>query len=103
MPHSSNGNAGERLAAPPDAKRWASGNILGDTTARWDNGCMKIAIDLSPAQSEQLEAIAASLGVPAEQLAQAAVTDLIDASAADFDDAASRVLEKNRELYRRLS
>jgi hypothetical protein len=64
---------------------------------------MKIAIDLSPAQSEQLEAIAASLGVPAEQLAQAAVTDLIDASAADFDDAASRVLEKNRELYRRLS
>jgi hypothetical protein len=41
--------------------------------------------------------------VPAEQLAQAAVTDLIDASAADFEDAASRVLEKNRELYRRLS
>ena len=64
---------------------------------------MKIAIELNPAQSEQLEAIAASLGVPAEQLAQAAVNDLIDASAADFDDAASRVLEKNRELYRRLS
>jgi len=64
---------------------------------------MKIAIDLNPAQSEQLEAIAASLGIPAEQLAQAAVTDLIDASATDFDDAASRVLEKNRELYRRLS
>ena len=64
---------------------------------------MKIAIELNRAQSEQLEAIAESLGVPAEQLAQAAVTDLIDASAADFDDAASRVLEKNRELYRRLS
>jgi len=64
---------------------------------------MKIAIELNATQSEQLEAFAASLGVPAEQLAQAAVTDLIDASAADFDDAASRVLEKNRELYRRLS
>jgi len=64
---------------------------------------MKIAIELNATQSEQLEAFAASLGVPVEQLAQAAVTDLIDASAADFDDAASRVLEKNRELYRRLS
>jgi len=79
------------------------GNILGETTARWDNAHMKIAIELNATQSEQLEAFAASLGVPAEQLAQAAVTDLIDASAADFDDAASRVLEKNRELYRRLS
>jgi hypothetical protein len=64
---------------------------------------MKIAIELNPHQSEQLEAIAAALGVPAEQLAQAAVTDLIDSSAADFDDVASRVLKKNRELYRRLS
>jgi hypothetical protein len=64
---------------------------------------MKIAIELNSAQSEQLKAIAASLGVAAEQLAQAAVTDLIDAGAADFDAAASRVLEKNRELYRRLS
>ena len=64
---------------------------------------MKIAIELNSTQSEQLEAIATSLGVPAEELAQAAVTDLIDASAADFDAAASRVLEKNRELYQRLS
>ncbi len=64
---------------------------------------MKIAIELNSTQSEQLEAIAASLGVPAEELAQAAVTDLIDASAADFDAVASRVLEKNRELYQRLS
>jgi hypothetical protein len=66
---------------------------------------MKIAIELNSAQSEQLEAVAASLGVAAEELAQAAVTDLIDASTstANFDAAASRVLEKNRELYQRLS
>jgi hypothetical protein len=64
---------------------------------------MKTIIELSPAQFEQLETIASSLDVSAEQLAQAAVTDLIDASAADLDEAASRVLEKNRELYRRLS
>jgi len=64
---------------------------------------MKIAIELNSAQSEQLRAIAASLGVAAEELAQAAVTDLIDGGAADFDAAASRVLQKNRELYQRLS
>lgn len=64
---------------------------------------MKITIEHNPARSEQLKAITAALGVPAEPLAQAAVNDLIDASAADFDDAASRVLEKNRELHRRLS
>jgi hypothetical protein len=64
---------------------------------------MKIAIELNAAQSEQLRAIAASLGVPPEQLAQAAVNDLIDASASDFEATASRVIEKNRELYKRLS
>jgi len=36
---------------------------------------MKIAIELNATQSEQLEAFAVSLGVPAEQLAQAAVAD----------------------------
>ncbi len=64
---------------------------------------MKIAIELNATQSEQLKAIAASLGVPAEELAQAAVTDLIGAGADDFEATASRVLEKNRELYKRLS
>lgn len=64
---------------------------------------MKIAIELNAAQSEQLKAIATSLGVPAEELAQAAVTDLIGAGADDFEAMASRVLEKNRELYKRLS
>jgi hypothetical protein len=64
---------------------------------------MKIAIELNAAQSERLRAIASELGVDAEQLAQAAVADLVSASAEDFESAASRVLEKNRELYRRLA
>lgn len=64
---------------------------------------MKIAIELSAVQSEQLKTIAASLGVPAEELAQAAITDLIGSDGADFEAAASRVLRKNRELYKRLS
>ena len=64
---------------------------------------MKIAIELNAAQSERLRAIASELGVDAEQLAQAAVADLVSASAEDFESTASRVLEKNRELYRRLA
>ena len=63
---------------------------------------MKIAIELNSAQSERLETIATSLGVNAEELAQAAVADLVSAGAADFESAASRVLQKNRELYQRL-
>jgi len=38
---------------------------------------MKIAIELNTAQVESLRAIAASLGVNAEELAQAAVADLV--------------------------
>ena len=64
---------------------------------------MKITIELDTAQVESLSAIAASLGVKAEELAQAAVADLVNASASDFESAATRVLEKNRELYRRLA
>jgi hypothetical protein len=64
---------------------------------------MKIAIELSPVQSERLQTIAASLGVNAEELAQAAVTDLVSVGSDDFESAASRVLQKNRELYRRLA
>lgn len=64
---------------------------------------MKIAIELNPTQSEQLRAAAAALGVAAEDLAHAAVADLLAACAADFEAAAARVLAKNRELYQRLS
>jgi len=63
---------------------------------------MKIAIELSLLQSERLKTFAASLGVEAEDLAQAAVADLLSAGADDFESAASRVLDKNRELYQRL-
>jgi len=64
---------------------------------------VKIAIELTTTQTERLKAIAANLGVDAEVLAQAAVADLVSANADDFESAASRVLEKSRELYRRLA
>jgi hypothetical protein len=64
---------------------------------------MKVAIELPPAQAAQLEAEAKRLGVPAAELARAAVTDLLAAPDATFKDAAARVLAKNHELYRRLA
>ena len=64
---------------------------------------MKLAIELSPAESKQLEDIATMMGVPVEELATAAISDLVHANSEDFESAASRILEKNRELYKRLS
>ena len=64
---------------------------------------MKLAIELSDEQAERLRTEATRLGVKPEQLAIAAVADLIAAEGPDFDSAASRILEKNRELYRRLA
>ena len=64
---------------------------------------MIIAIELNSAQTERLQEMAVELGVNIEALAQAAVVDLVNAGANDFEAAASRVLDKNRELYRRLA
>jgi hypothetical protein len=64
---------------------------------------MKLAIELSDQQSERLREEADRLGIDPEQLALAAVTDLISAEGSDFESAARRVLEKNKELYRRLA
>ncbi len=64
---------------------------------------MKVAIELPPAQAAQLDAEAKRLGVSAEELARAAVTDLLTAPDASFQEAAARILAKNLELYRRLA
>jgi hypothetical protein len=64
---------------------------------------MKVAIELPTAQATQLEKEARRLGVSAEELARAAVTDLLAAPDAAFQAAAKRVLAHNLELYRRLA
>lgn len=64
---------------------------------------MKVAIELPPIQAAQLDAEAKRLGVSAEELARAAVTDLLAAPDAAFQEAATRILAKNLELYRRLA
>jgi len=64
---------------------------------------MKLTIDLSPAQAERLRHEAARLGLAPEDLARAAITDLLATPGDDFKAAAERVLRKNEELYRRLA
>jgi len=64
---------------------------------------MKLAIDLGPSQMKKLRDEASRLGVPLEELARATVSDLLNVPSDDFERAASKVLEKNKELYERLS
>jgi hypothetical protein len=53
---------------------------------------MKVAIELPSAQAAQLESEAKRLGVSVEDLARAAVTDLLAAPDAAFKTSASRIL-----------
>jgi hypothetical protein len=64
---------------------------------------MKLSIDLSAAQAERLRAEAERLGLTPEELARAAVADLLASVGEDFEAAAARVLKKNEDLYRRLA
>ena len=64
---------------------------------------MKLAIQLSEDQRQRLAEIAARLNVPAEALAEAAVRELIAQPGHDFEAVATRLLEKNRDLYERLA
>lgn len=64
---------------------------------------MSISLNLDDEQSARLQERADELGVDPRELAKAAINDLLTRPAEDFDRAATRVLEKNGELYRRLS
>ena len=64
---------------------------------------MKVAIELPSGQAAQLETEAKRLGVSVEDLARAAVTDLLAAPDAAFQASAKRILAQNLELYRRLA
>ncbi len=63
---------------------------------------MKISVEVNGAQERQLNDAARKLNVRPEELASAAVQDLLAQAEADFQKAADRVVKKNRELYRRL-
>ena len=64
---------------------------------------MKLSIELSEAECTKLRDEATRLGVGPEDLARAALADLLRNEDEDFRKAAEHVLRKNEELYRRLA
>ena len=64
---------------------------------------MKISVDLSKNEVDRLEKTAKRLGVPPEDLARAAMADVLGHPQEDFQRVVEQILEKNKELYRRLS
>ena len=64
---------------------------------------MKVSVEVTGPQEAQLAEEAKRLNVRVEELATAALQDLLAQRDADFRQAATRVLEKNRGLYRRLA
>lgn len=87
------------LGGPRVASRWALAAIGGQC----DTNVMKIEFELTSAQAARLKTLASRLRVPIHRLASAAVADLIAESSEEFESAAERVLDKNKELYKRLS
>jgi antitoxin FitA len=64
---------------------------------------MRISIELSSQQAKILQNAADRLGLKPEELARASLADLMGLLQDDFQKAAAYVLNKNQELYRRLS
>ena len=66
---------------------------------------MQMTVDLSDEQAEQFQQLAKSLSIPPQELVRAAIDDFLPdpIGAEDFSQAARYVLEKNKELYKRLS
>ena len=64
---------------------------------------MTFSLELPREAEQRLLEAAKRLNVPVSDLAAAAVRDLLAEPAEEFDMVARRVLEKNRELYRRLA
>ncbi|MCP3902177.1 MAG: DNA-binding protein [Planctomycetes bacterium] len=63
---------------------------------------MKFAIELTEAQLAKLRERASRLGLEPEELAKAALADLLETPNDEFRTTAERVLQDNSELYRRL-
>jgi hypothetical protein len=64
---------------------------------------MNISVELSAAEIELLTSTATRLGVRPEELARVTLTDALSGDKEEFRKAAEYVLEKNRDVYRRLA
>ena len=64
---------------------------------------MTLSVNLPADAERRLAEVATRLNVPVQDLAAAAIRDLLAEPTEEFERVARRVLEKNRELYRRLT
>ncbi len=64
---------------------------------------MTLNLELDEQQTERLQDAARRLNVSIIDLAKAAINDLLAKPESDFERAATRVLSKNAELYKRLA
>ena len=62
-----------------------------------------MTLQLDDVKADALRQKAQRVGLDPEQFPRASVYDLIVQPDADFDQAAKRILSKNRDLYRRLA
>ncbi|WP_066380405.1 DNA-binding protein [Anabaena sp. CA = ATCC 33047] len=62
-----------------------------------------ITINISEEQLQKLQALAQKLGMSTEELLSASLEDLLNHPQGEFTQAASYVMQKNAELYRRLA
>ena len=64
---------------------------------------MTLNLELDDQQARRLQEAASRLNVSVNDLAIAAINDLLAKPDRDFERAVTRVLEKNTELYKRLA
>ena len=64
---------------------------------------MTLNLELDAQQTQRLQGVARRLNVSVDELAKAAINDLLAKPESEFERAATRVLKKNAELYRRLA
>lgn len=61
------------------------------------------SVTLEHDRATKLEQIAKSLGITVEDIIQLSIDDLISQSDHSFTDALNYIIEKNKELYKRLA
>ncbi len=64
---------------------------------------MKVTLDIPNEKFDLIEETAKELGVNSTQLMQSLLNDQIANGKKDFEKASSYVLQKNKELYKRLA
>jgi hypothetical protein len=64
---------------------------------------MTLNLELNEQQIRRLQEIASRLNVSVNDLAKAAINDLLAKPDSDFERAAAHVLKKNADLYKRLA